>query len=109
MLKPMTREDGTYHDKVVARVKEVADYVIEHRSTIRATAAAFGVSKSTIHKDLVDRLPTIDNARYSLIAPIIAENLSQRHIRGGIATREHWQTIRECGVKHGTEHPPQTL
>ena len=74
---------------IEARAKDLALYMIEHRSTVRSAAKAFGVSKSTVHKDLQERLPAINPGLYR--QEILEENKAERHIRGGIATRNKYR------------------
>ena len=69
----------------------LAVYIIENRATVRAAAKKFGVSKSTVHKDLRDRLPGVNHALYEQVREILNENKAQRHIRGGIATRRKYK------------------
>lgn len=73
------------------RACDLAVYIIENRATVRAAAARFGVSKSTVHKDLQDRLPQIDRVKYLQVKQVLEENKAQRHIRGGIATRRKYR------------------
>lgn len=73
------------------RACELAVYIIENRTTVRAAAKQFGVSKSTVHKDLQDRLPQINHSLYLQVREILALNKAQRHIRGGIATRKKYK------------------
>ena len=75
------------------RSRRLAEYVIEHRGTVRSAAAHFGVSKSTVHKDLRERLPLLDSALYGQVQAILEENKAQRHIRGGMATRKKYQGV----------------
>ena len=75
------------------RACALADYIIENRTTVRAAAKKFGISKSTVHKDLQDRLPDISRALYTQVKEILDENKAQRHIRGGIATRKKYKGI----------------
>lgn len=80
-------------DYIEERVLEVAKYIIESKATIRKTAKVFGVSKSTIHKDMTDRLPKI-NPQIAQEAKIILEyNKAERHIRGGRATKMKYKAI----------------
>jgi len=78
------------------RVIEVCDYMIETGATVRQAANRFGVSKSTIHKDLVERLPELDKSRYEQVKAVLENNKAERHLRGGEATRQkyahqhHW-------------------
>ena len=75
------------------RACALADYIIENRTTVRAAAKKFGVSKSTVHKDLQDRLPGINQSLYRQVKIVLDENKAQRHIRGGIATRKKYKGI----------------
>jgi len=70
---------------------ELAHYLIENRTTVRAAAKKFGVSKSTVHKDLSERLPLYDRPLYLQVKAVMEENKAQRHIRGGIATRKKYK------------------
>ena len=75
------------------RVLDVAKYIIDSKSTIRKTAKIFGVSKSTIHKDMTERLPLI-NPQIAEQAKIVLDiNKSERHIRGGKATKMKYKAI----------------
>ena len=73
------------------RAVRLAQYIIENRATVRSAAAKFGVSKSTVHKDLQDRLPTFNRPLYLQVRQVLDENTAQRHIRGGIATRKKYK------------------
>ena len=75
------------------RACALAGYIIENRATVRAAAKKFGVSKSTVHKDLQDRLPGINQSLYRQVKLVLDENKAQRHIRGGIATRKKYKGI----------------
>ena len=70
---------------------ELAHYIIENRTTVRAAAKKFGVSKSTVHKDLSERLPLYDRPLYLQVKAVMEENKAQRHIRGGLATRKKYK------------------
>lgn len=74
------------YEKYCERAIEEAQYIIENKCTIRATAKALSISKSTIHKDVTDRLRRIDLNLYQKVRLILNENFKQRHIRGGIST-----------------------
>jgi putative DeoR family transcriptional regulator (stage III sporulation protein D) len=69
------------------RAVELAEYIAENKTTVRAAAKHFGVSKSTVHKDLTERLETINRPLYLTVKEILEINKAERHIRGGIATR----------------------
>ena len=75
------------------RARELAQYLIENRTTVRAAAKKFGVSKSTVHKDLAERLAQCDRVLYAQVKAILDENKSQRHIRGGLATRRKYKGV----------------
>lgn len=80
-------------DYIETRVKDVANYTIDHKTTIRQTAKAFGVSKSTVHIDLEQRLPQLDYQLYDKVKGILNINLAERHIRGGIATKRLYESL----------------
>ena len=69
------------------RCQRLAAYIIENKATVRAAAKKFGISKSTVHKDLSERLPQFNRTLYLQAKAVLEENKAQRHIRGGIATR----------------------
>ena len=73
------------------RAQELALYIIENKATVRAAAARFGISKSTVHKDLAERLPAINKGLYRQVKEVLNENKAERHIRGGIATRKKYK------------------
>lgn len=72
---------------VYDRVLEEAKYLVSSGSTIRETARVFDVSKSTVHKDMRDRLPLIDNNMYNEVSSILEYHIDIKHIRGGEATK----------------------
>ena len=76
---------------MVERACQLALYLIENRATVRAAAGKFGVSKSTVHKDLSERLPAYNRALYLQVKEVLDENKAQRHIRGGLATRRKYK------------------
>lgn len=73
------------------RACHLALYLIENRATVRSAARKFGVSKSTVHKDLSERLPAYNRALYLQVKEVLDENKAQRHIRGGLATRRKYK------------------
>ena len=73
------------------RAQDLALYIIENRATVRAAAQKFRISKSTVHKDLSERLPTFPRPLYVQVKQILDENKAQRHIRGGIATKRKYK------------------
>ncbi len=72
------------------RVKRLAVYILENNATVRTAAKAFAVSKSTVHKDVTDRLKYVDPLLYKQVRKVLETNKAERHIRGGIATREKY-------------------
>lgn len=80
-------------DYIEERVLEVARYIIESKATIRKTAKMFGVSKSTIHKDITERLPKINPIIAVEAKEILDLNKAERHIRGGKATKMKYKSI----------------
>jgi len=78
------------------RTISIAQYIIDKKATVRAAAKHFGISKSTVHKDVTERLYGINRALYMEVQPILAENKAQRHLRGGIATKNKYLKQREA-------------
>ena len=72
------------------RAVELANYIIETKSTVRQTAGKFGISKSTVHKDCTERLKDINPSLASAVRSVLDINKQERHIRGGLATREKY-------------------
>ena len=72
------------------RAVRLAQYIVENGATVRAAAKKFGVSKSTVHKDMTDRLLYIHPPLHKQVGDILAQNKAQRHIRGGEATRRKY-------------------
>ena len=72
---------------VEERAVELGRYILAHKATVRRAAKQFGVSKSTVHKDVAQRLRTIDPPLYRQVKQFLEINKAQRHIRGGMATR----------------------
>ena len=77
------------------RCETIAEYVIETGATVRAAAVHFGISKSTIHKDLSHKLRYINNILYQEVKEILEKNKSLRHIRGGEATKRKYEAKRK--------------
>lgn len=78
-------------DTIEQRACELAVYIIETGATVRAAAQKFGISKSTVHKDLSQRLPQYNKRLYIQVRHVLDENKAQRHIRGGIATQRKYR------------------
>ena len=77
-------------DYITERVTREAEYIIETQSTVRNAALHFSISKSTVHKDVTERLENIDKKLFSDVREVLDKNLSERHIRGGIATKNKY-------------------
>lgn len=75
------------------RTIELANYILENKCTVRKAAKQFGISKSTVHKDVTERLRKINEDLADKIKIILNENKSERHIRGGIATKNKYLNI----------------
>ena len=78
-------------DTIEERACELAVYIIATGATVRAAARHFGISKSTVHKDLVQRLPQYNPGLFSQVRQVLELNKAQRHIRGGLATRRKYK------------------
>ncbi len=79
------------HSTIEERACDLAAYIIETRSTVRAAAARFGISKSTVHKDLTERLRRVNPGLYAQVRELLDLNKAERHIRGGLATRRKYK------------------
>ncbi len=86
-------------DSIGQRVCELAVYIIETGATVRKAAEKFGISKSTVHKDLSQRLPNYNALLYRQVRLVLDTNKAQRHIRGGIATRNKYLNCKATGRK----------
>lgn len=73
------------------RACELAKYMIENNATVRSAANKFSISKSTVHKDISERLETVDRDLYLRVKSVLEKNKAERHIRGGIATRKKYR------------------
>lgn len=78
-------------DDIEQRARDLALYIIENSATVRQAAKKFGISKSTVHKDLTDRLKALDYALYSQARSVLELNKAERHLRGGEATRRKYK------------------
>lgn len=78
-------------DYIYKRVMAISEYILDTQATVRQAATVFDVSKSTVHKDLTERLPAINSAKYEQVKSILELNKAERHIRGGEATRRKYK------------------
>lgn len=81
-------------EEVQLRVMQAAEHILETGATVRACAGKFGVSKTTIHKDMRQRLPLLDTELGRQVDEILKKNLQERHLRGGDATRRKFLRLR---------------
>ena len=73
----------------------VGEYLVEHQTTVRAAALVFGISKSTVHKDVTQALKGVNKALYAEVQTLLDKNKQERHLRGGEATRNKYRTEKE--------------
>ncbi len=85
------------------RILQEARYIAESKDTVRGCGKHFGVSKSTVHKDVTQRLAAINKNLYAQVRDVLEENKAQRHIRGGLATRNKY--IREKAADEAQQTP----
>ena len=88
-------------DYILQRVMEIANYIIETGFTVRQTAQVFGVSKSTVHKDVTERLPQINVNLAGEVRKILEKNKAERHLRGGEATRLKYLSEKQSQEEEG--------
>ena len=77
------------------RARELGQYIIQNNATVRQAAAVFKISKSTVHKDVSQRLFYIDRSLYLKVKAVLDQNLKERHIRGGIATKKKYENMKK--------------
>ena len=76
------------------RATKLGEFIVENKATVRRAAKHFGVSKSTVHKDVSQRLQYIDRGLYRDVKNVLAVNKAQRHIRGGMATKKKYESLK---------------
>ncbi|MBR4308478.1 MAG: sporulation transcriptional regulator SpoIIID [Oscillospiraceae bacterium] len=79
------------NESMEKRACDLAVYILEHQGTVRSAAKAFGISKSTVHKDISDRLYHINHSLYTQVKAVLDVNKAERHIRGGMATKQKYR------------------
>lgn len=82
-------------DYIEERALEIAEYIVKEKATVRQAAGVFGVSKSTVHKDVTERLPRINPLVATMVKDILDTNKAERHIRGGKATKMKYHASNE--------------
>lgn len=80
------------------RARELGNYILQNNATVRQAAAVFKISKSTVHKDVSQRLQNIDHELFLKVRSILENNLRERHIRGGIATKQKYEKLRKESI-----------
>lgn len=96
--------ENKFYD-VSRRAETLALYLIEHNATVRSTAHHFGISKSTVHKDLTEQLKNANFSLYQQAKSVLQKNKAERHLRGGEATRQKFKHIHHEG---GRGTPPNS-
>ncbi len=91
-------------DYIEERTLELAEYIIQNKCTVRKAAKKFGISKSTVHKDIRERLKGINPKMAKEAVAVLEENKKERHIRGGMATKEKYEKYRK--IKTGQKTCP---
>ena len=86
-------------DYIEERAIDIANYIIDYNATVRQTAKQFGISKSTVHKDVTERLSQINPALAREARKVLDVNKCERHIRGGLATREKYLHQSQNGIQ----------
>jgi putative DeoR family transcriptional regulator (stage III sporulation protein D) len=82
-------------DYIEERALEIAKYIISEKATVRQAASVFGVSKSTVHKDVTERLPRINPLIADMVKKVLETNKAERHIRGGKATKMKYKAVND--------------
>jgi putative DeoR family transcriptional regulator (stage III sporulation protein D) len=77
------------------RTVELGKYIVEKKCTVREAAKKFGISKSTVHKDITEKLPHINSALYKEVKKVLETNKKERHIRGGMATKHKYEMMQK--------------
>lgn len=100
------------HDYIKERTLKIGEYIVETKNTVRTIAREFGVSKSTVHKDLTERLPDINPELANRVKEILEYHKSIRHLRGGEATKKKYRKdeskrklSKNVGVERGVSSP----
>lgn len=86
-------------EHILRRVVEVSRYIVRTNATVREAARVFGVSKSTVHKDVTERLPRVNRELAEEVRRVLASNKAERHLRGGEATRRKYLNVPSSGLK----------
>jgi len=95
------------NSRLTARERAVclAEYIVENNATVRKAADVFGVSKSTVHKYITERLQRLDPTLHAQVRTVLERNKAQRHLRGGAATKEKYRSLRSTDSISVNENP----
>lgn len=104
-LVKSANEVGSMRDYILERVLDVSYYIVENQATVRQTARKFGVSKSTVHKDVTERLPQINRGLSFDVRKVLGINKAERHLRGGEATRKKYKDHLQKSKKTAGDSP----
>mgnify|MGYP003297777198 CR=1 FL=1 len=96
-------------DYIEKRAIDLANYIIEHNATVRQAAKEFDVSKSTVHKDVTERLEKLSPVLYPQVREILEENKRERHIRGGLATKLKYEKLAVMHQEEDNKHKKTPL
>lgn len=100
IVKTMISGGNLLKEYIEERAVAIANYIIDYNATVRQTARKFGISKSTVHKDVTDRLENINPSLAPQARVVLDINKAERHIRGGMATKEKYQhQLQACSRK----------
>lgn len=91
MLQESEKGSDAVRGDIEQRACDIAAYIIDNKVTVRAAAKRFGISKSTVHKDLTERLARVNPALYDQVREVLDLNKAERHIRGGMATKKKYE------------------
>ncbi len=81
------------------RAVKTGEYIVEHQCTVREAAKELGISKSTVHKDVTEKLFHYDVELFEEVNAVLKKNKAERHLRGGMATRDKYLAIKSCRIK----------
>lgn len=93
-MESYTEKDHVGAVNELERCEEVARYIVSHDATVRAAAKKFGISKSTVHKEVTARLKAVNHGLYREVREVLETNKAERHVRGGEATKQKYEKMR---------------
>lgn len=101
----MIRQTQQLEDRCI----KFGEYILQRKATVRSTAKNFGISKSTVHKDVTERLYKINHNLYTEVKKVLDQNKKERHIRGGMATREKYLHLHQLQNERSQPDPEQPV